>query len=270
MRYETKTNGALVCTLPAAALALSVIATAAAAVVLNPPPAGAAQAQPALVEDSGAHALTPPPAPASETLQVALRFCALPVTALTQEMRAGIVCRVATVAQVDTPAVRITSAVTETTAAMARGANQSSTLCNTTVVRVNITNLTVSEAATVSQRLSLRKFRGGWFPDGNGSVLLLPSVTTVNVSVFTQAPAREQRRHPPHARILAVFACTSILVLMAIVRSLALEHYETAVLAQISLNTDVMVEGASPASSRSSGISSASDWPAPKHRYERR
>jgi hypothetical protein len=279
MRYKTKNAGALVRSLTAAALALS----AASAAASEHPADGAAQAQPALVADSGTHAavsppLPSPPAPASETLQVTLRFCALPVTAFTQEMRAGLVDRVATLAQVDTAVVYITSAaVVETTAAMAQGANQSSTLCSTTVVCVNVTNLTVSEAATASQRLSLRNFHEVWVPGGNGSgAVPLPNLTSAYVSVLSQEapmapPAPKQRRHHPHAQALAVFSCFSILVLMTIVRSLAIRHYETAMLAQVSCNTDVIVEGVSPTGSRSSSSGmSVSDWSAPTHRYERR
>jgi hypothetical protein len=201
---------------------------------------------------------------ASETVQLTLRFCSLPVTALTREMRVGLVDRVATMAQVQAAAVHITSAVAETTAETTQRANQSSTGC-TTVVCVNVTDLTVSEAATVSHRLSLHNLYG-FATHGNGSATPLPNATSAHVSVLTQAPVapgQHPHRPQPHARALAVMGCISILVLLTIVRSLAVRHYEMAVQTQISANTDVIVERVSPTGS------SASYAPAPKHRYER-
>lgn len=168
-----------------------------------------------------------------ETVQVNVSF-QLPVTTLTPAMRATLVNRVAAVVEVAEASIHVVSVVAETTAPTERHAKQTTTCC--TVVTVDVTDLTAAEAAAASERLSHHLFQG--FPAHESLAAVLPNATSAVVTVFEQVPHPAHR----HASLLAVAGCVAIVVLVVIVRSLALAHYERAMHTKISENTDVLVE----------------------------
>ena len=173
---------------------------------------------------------------ASETLQLALTFN-MPVTTLTPDMRSTVVALVTNMTQVATAAIRVTSAVAETTATAAALGNQST--LGYTVVRVNVADLAESQVGPVANRLSLQNFNDLLAAE---NVSALPSAVDASVTVFAQVRPFKNRREVS----LLVAACIAIVFLVIIVRSLAISHYQKEMRDKIAANTDVIVDSLSP------------------------